>query len=963
MKTILLYAKKFAIDSGSKEVTLEHFKKAVECLGINDDNFLKMLKGFDVDIKPAKVLNLSEKAIKETEAANPIKTSSELCELTDKLERFGITINTKIRKELNPKKRLSKAAKLKKSKEIFSHINTLRDELNKKVIGQKEAVDAFCKTLLDIKLNENENVVRNAPRVVFTLIGPPSSGKSFLVEKFSELVTDEYEYKYKNIDLSLYTREDDNIYLIGNFSGYHNAQPGDLTSFVRENPKSIIVIDNFEKGNNTLQHVFLTLFDKGIIKDRCGFYNRNERGDLIQPPYAPPEVDFSEVILIFTTNVGKELYSNVDFLDKFKEDKIGTRKMIFDAISREMKIDDGKETSAVIPSFLSRLRKSNVILFNRLKYNDCLKIVSNMFTSYVKNFIETSGIDLKFQDNDLFAKMILLANGPEFDLREIPNLIYELFFSKVYDYLTKNVPDKVYIEIDKESENFIINKVDKTDDNEDLLLTMFKKNRTLDFKKTEFKEEKDILTTTFKELNFKKVKKAIDFGGKGGFIIEVPEDKYEKIAGHNKVKEQLKEYASILKDENLKKFTEFVPKGLLLYGPPGTGKTMLARAFANEADLPFIATTGPELLNIDFMDEIFKKAYEYAPSIVFIDEIDVFKQRGLGYGTDITVNHLLAKIDGFSNKSNEKIFIIAATNNPRILDKALVRSGRIDIHIEASYLDTDARKFFINNLFDKDKFEESIYNNDKIVRLTVGFSGADLQKLENECVLYIKKHNIPKVTEDILKDQIINVKYGEKKTIKNLEEYIAETAYHEAGHAVVSKVIFPKKDIEMITASPREYSMGLTSFSPDDKPNLSRDDIKGEICVCLAGRLAQIKKFGDAEGYETGASQDLENATSLIYRAIFMYGMDEEVGNINLSGLINEYMQEPDLALRVSQIYGAKTAEYINKWLNEGVDTTKEIIERHWNKIELTVKALLEKEVIMGEELENILKKEEHYGN
>lgn len=263
---------------------------------------------------------------------------------------------------------------------------------------------------------------------------------------------------------------------------------------------------------------------------------------------------------------------------------------------------------------------------------------------------------------------------------------------------------------------------------------------------------------------------------------------------------------------------------------------MLAKAFANEAELPFISTTGSELLDMELMKKVFKRAREYAPSIIFIDEIDAIGKRD-GSRLDILINQFLTEINGFGDSSD--IFIIAATNLKEKLDPAILRSGRIDIHIHIGMLDKEARGYFIDKML-KNPTVGNI-NKSKLIKFSVGMSGADLQKAYREASLEALRNGLEGISEELILEHINNVKYGDKLTGKTYAQIQAETAYHEAGHAIISHILMPHVKIEQITVEPRGKAFGFVAFDrEEDVKNLSFDDIKNQICVSFAGRTAEI---------------------------------------------------------------------------------------------------------------------------
>ena len=278
------------------------------------------------------------------------------------------------------------------------------------------------------------------------------------------------------------------------------------------------------------------------------------------------------------------------------------------------------------------------------------------------------------------------------------------------------------------------------------------------------------------------------------------------------------------------------------------------------------------------------------------------------------------------------------------IDDAILRAGRIDIHINVNSLDKVARRYFLEEIILKDS--KAKVDIDKLIVYTTDMNGSQLQKLKRESFLYAVRHGLKDITEEILIEQINTIKYGEKITSLSIQEMLEETAFHEAGHAVISKVLMPHVKVEQITITPRDKKLGFVSFNWEDNcPNLTREDFKNLICVSLAGRLSQVEKYGDISGFDTGASSDLGKAMSCAYRAIAYYGMDEVVGHINIS------------EIKDSSFFEEEIQDAIKKWLKEAEIKTEKLIKVNWKLIENLSNKLIEDEVVDEHGLNEILKR------
>lgn len=377
---------------------------------------------------------------------------------------------------------------------------------------------------------------------------------------------------------------------------------------------------------------------------------------------------------------------------------------------------------------------------------------------------------------------------------------------------------------------------------------------------------------------------------------------------------------------------------------------MLAKAFAREAELPFISITGLELLQPETTKKIFAKAREYAPAIIFIDEIDTIGRRGNGQEKkEGAINKLLSEMDGFSDNKDEAIFVVAATNYKENIDPAIIRPGRIEIHIEVNNLDKDARQYFLDKVI-KEKPSSGTFDMNKLLMYTAGFTGAQLELLGKEASFHCMRNGLPAITQEILIDQIYAIKYGEKQSHLTPEQIFAEIAVYEAGRVVVSKMLMPHVAIDHVSLTPRDNNEHFVSHNYNDvQDNMTVKDFKDRICVSLSGRTAQMKKFGEVEGMDSGASNDLQQATRDAYTAIAHYGMDKEVGYINMHGVTDA------LKGLETEHYHEKIDAALERWMEEGAQNASALVNAHWDKIENLSALLLEKEIIYAEELDTIL--------
>ena len=440
---------------------------------------------------------------------------------------------------------------------------------------------------------------------------------------------------------------------------------------------------------------------------------------------------------------------------------------------------------------------------------------------------------------------------------------------------------------------------------------------------------------------------------------------FDDVAGVDEEKEELQEIVEFLK--NPKKFTDMgarIPKGVLLVGQPGTGKTLLAKAVAGEAGVPFYTISGSDFVEMfvgvgaSRVRDLFDQAKRTAPCIIFIDEIDaVGRQRGAGLGgghdeREQTLNQLLVEMDGFSD--NEGVIILAATNRPDVLDKALLRAGRFDRQIVVSSPDVKAREQILEVHARKKKLADNV-DLKVVAKNTSGFAGADLENVLNEAALLAARRNFKEIGMKEIEDAMVKVTMGpEKKTRVRSEKENRLVAYHEAGHAVVSRYLETQDPVHQISIIPRGMAGGYTMYRPsEDKSFMSKTEMEENIVSLLGGRVAEAIILNDIS---TGASNDIERASQIARNMVTKYGMSDRVGTIMFGGGQGEVFLGRDFAQ--TKDYSEETAGIIDEEVKKIVDTAynraRAILSEHIDKLHAVAGVLLEKEKIEGEEFDRI---------
>jgi cell division protease FtsH len=466
--------------------------------------------------------------------------------------------------------------------------------------------------------------------------------------------------------------------------------------------------------------------------------------------------------------------------------------------------------------------------------------------------------------------------------------------------------------------------------------------------------------------------KAMSFGKSKARLLNSGSNKvtFNDVAGVEEAKEELQEIIEFLKSP--KKFTRLggrIPKGVLLMGPPGTGKTLLARAIAGEAGVPFFSISGSDFVEMfvgvgaSRVRDLFEQGKKHAPCIIFIDELDaVGRHRGAGLGgghdeREQTLNQLLVEMDGF--ESNEGVILVAATNRPDVLDPALLRPGRFDRRVVVPRPDLRGRLGILKVHTRKTPLAPEV-DLDMIARGTPGFSGADLENLVNEAALLAARANQQHLTQanlELAKDKVLMG--SERKSMIISEEEKRLTAYHEAGHALVAKLL-PKSDpVHKVTIIPRGMALGITQQLPkEDRHTMSRSQAENIICGLMGGRVAEELVLKEQTN---GAGQDIEHATDLARKMVCEWGMSDKLGPLSFGKKEEQIFLGREIAQH--RDYSEKTAQEIDtevrRLVEEGYRWARELVEENLEALHRLAKALLIFETLDGNDVDKVIKGEE----
>lgn len=449
------------------------------------------------------------------------------------------------------------------------------------------------------------------------------------------------------------------------------------------------------------------------------------------------------------------------------------------------------------------------------------------------------------------------------------------------------------------------------------------------------------------------------------YTVERPKVTFDDVAGQNAAKSELTEVVDFLKEPD--KYIALgarIPRGVLLVGPPGTGKTLLARAVAGEAHVSFFSIAASEFVEMfvgvgaSRVRDLFKRAKDNAPSIVFIDEIDaVGRQRGAGLGgghdeREQTLNQMLAEMDGFDQ--HESVIVMAATNRPDVLDPALLRPGRFDRQVTVGLPDRKGREEILK-IHTRGKPLDNTVNLSDLAKSTIGFSGADLSNLCNEAALTAARRNARKISMRDFSDAFDRIVLGSESPPLNNQHERRVVAYHEAGHALVAALTPGADPVLKVTIVPRGQALGVTAYMPnDDTRNYSKSYLENRLLMLLGGRAAEHIVFGEVT---TGAENDLRRVTDLSRRMVAQFGMSDAIGPLNFG----DNSQQPFLGYTISQgrDYSEETAAKIDKEVRRIVDHSYEktikLLEQNIDRLHALAEGLLSNEVIGQQEFLEIV--------
>ena len=965
---------------------------------------------------------------------------------------------------------------------LVKDVKRIRSELQNKIYGQDNAINVFATGYFQASMLSMIDKSRKRPRATFLFAGPPGVGKTFLAESAAEAL----QLPFMRFDMSEYADKEANLEFCGTDKVYKNGKAGNVTSFVADNPKCVLLFDEIEKAHLCVIHLFLQMLDAGRLRDN----------------YTDKEVSFSDAIIILTTNAGKQLYEEMESGDF----SAVSRKVIVKALQKDVNPETG---APFFPGAIcSRFASGNVVMFNHIGTHNLRSIAKNEIERHAANLEKETGIRLHVDERVYTA--LLFSEGSAADARTIRSRAEAFFNDELYELLRMISSEKVKTSIEQiekiqisidlshaepeisdlfaaadktkilvfaspETVSVCKEKVPsfdfigtqdvemavetiKSQDIDIVLLDMkygapatssaslniedvespardfFKFLREqrkglpvylIEERGTTLNEEekisfmqqgvrgvlkvtkaKDSFTSKISAIalnlhqqasmiKLAKENKLVSFetaqtiskNGKNAEIrlfdfemavavdsedaknilssVSMPNVRFDDVIGARDAKKELTYFVEYLK--NPKKYMGTgvkAPRGVILYGPPGTGKTMLAKAMACEAGVTFIAAEGNQFLRkyvgegSEKVHELFKTARKYAPSILFIDEIDaIAKERkggaNSGSNGEETLTAFLTEMDGFVNDQSKPVFVLAATNfevepgRDKSLDPALMRRFDRKVYIELPNKE-ERIKFLKMKIARNQALQISEDQIDNTAMRSTGMSLAELDSVVELALRSAIREGSTTVNDAIFEEAFETFNSGEVKKwdVSQLER----VARHEAGHALLCWLSGETPSYLTIVAR-GNHGGYMQHAEQEGKAIYTKDDLLSRIRTSLGGRAAEIAYYGVRNGISTGASGDLAAATNIALQIVCTYGMDDEFGLAVVNG-----------AAAANGVMSADVRSSVNRILKEQMEEAIRLISENKDKIDSLVEELMSKNHLNGAEIEQAITRNMGYG-
>ncbi|WP_456450193.1 AAA family ATPase [Hydrogenimonas sp.] len=774
------------------------------------------------------------------------------------------------------------------------------------IVGQQRALEHLALCLERLGRLRLFDGVQGA----IALAGPPACGKNFAAKVVARFLQRERLV----LHMGEYAFSDDIDRLVG--------RHGVLEKWVEEHPDGVVIFEEIEKADRSIQRAIAAIVADGAPDDPRRY---------------------GQALFMFTFTLADPAWYEKAFVDAYYDNPLLRQGKFYEELAKVAVADEEGETVALFDAeMLSVLSEADLALFYLLDLQALRRIAQKVLQISVDRLNAVSLTRIEVKEPEDLALALLLGFSPYLNAKRIAHKLPALLADRLS--MTCHRAPKCVLGLSARARKWLADFFETSFDLK--YFVKFERRFELGWKSREGKTQTSLLVDRIAEVEASRPEPRSPYADR--LAIRASRIGFSDVAGQVRVKKELRAIVGVLQnEEGLRHFGIELPKGLLLYGPEGVGKTMLVKAFAKEAALPYIYLRDADLFDETLVREVYARARLAAPVLVVLEGVDT---KGIidSNFTQIPTGALCDMLDRAPAEPDNFIFTIATARELEEVPEALTRPGRIDQSVEVPELDREARRFFAKKVLEKPHDPIDI---DRITRYMSCMNGYELGRIAKEAALDALRKGLDRLTEEIVIDRINTIKYGhklEKKRFKHFEEDLKKSAWHEAAHAVTSLTLLPEVEIEQVTVIPRSEALGLVSYMQDAiETNMSKEEIEANIAVLLAGRVSTVRKFGEARGLETGAFSDLQEASLYAYSAVAQFGMDEELLNLHIETLL----QQVD-----SSLFKEKIEERVAEWIKRGTALAQKTVDEQWEKIEKVARRLLKEEVIEGDELRELVK-------